>query len=163
MIAVIGIDPGVHGGLTLLNPLGGLVYVRPVPETEDELCSLLRIFAQQLSLYDSDACFIEKVGFIKGDGGKGSFTFGRIYGALRMGVRSNGLRIYDVPPVIWQSRLGCLTGGDKNISKDAAIRLFGPANPGLRITHAIADSMLIARYGWLQLAQRLPPSKKPAA
>jgi hypothetical protein len=37
----------------------------------------------------------------------------------------------------------CLTGGDKNISKRRAQELF----PSLKITHAVADALLIAEYG----------------
>ena len=43
----------------------------------------------------------------------------------------------------WQKYLGCLTKGDKNVSKAKAQELF----PDLKITHAIADSLLIAEYG----------------
>jgi hypothetical protein len=39
--------------------------------------------------------------------------------------------------------MGCLTKGDKNVSKRKAQELF----PSTKVTHAIADSMLIAAYG----------------
>ena len=37
----------------------------------------------------------------------------------------------------------CLTKGDKNVSKRKAQELF----PGLKITHKIADALVLAKYG----------------
>ena len=47
-----------------------------------------------------------------------------------------------VTPLTWQRYLKCKTGGDKNISKQKAQELF----PHLKITHAIADALLIGEY-----------------
>lgn len=48
----------------------------------------------------------------------------------------------EVAPVKWQTAMQCRTGGDKNISKRRASELF----PGVRLTHAIADALLLAEY-----------------
>ena len=48
----------------------------------------------------------------------------------------------EVSPVKWQNWQKCKTGGNKNISKSRAQQLF----PSLKITHAIADALLIADY-----------------
>lgn len=61
-----------------------------------------------------------------------------------------------VPPKRWQSTLNCPTKGDKNISKNCAIRAFPfltDRNGKSTITHDIADSLLIALYGYLQYAE----------
>lgn len=61
-----------------------------------------------------------------------------------------------VPPKRWQSTLKCTTKGDKNISKNMAIRAFPfltDLNRKSTITHDIADSLLIALYGYLQYAE----------
>jgi hypothetical protein len=47
-----------------------------------------------------------------------------------------------VRPQAWQKALACMTKGDKNVSKRRAQELF----PSMKITHAIADSLLIAEY-----------------
>lgn len=72
-----------------------------------------------------------------------SFKFGRSYGFL-IGLLT-GLRIpYEfVTPQKWQKAMGCLTHGDKNISKAAAQRRW----PNEKWTHATADAGLIAEYG----------------
>lgn len=91
------------------------------------------------------ACYIEKVGYIKGDGPMGSFTFGKVYGFLRGMVTVLGWPIYNVYPAVWQGRLGCLTGGNKRVTLNRAKEMYGHA--GLKITHATADAILIAHYG----------------
>jgi len=39
--------------------------------------------------------------------------------------------------------MGCMTKGDKNVSKRRSQELF----PQIKVTHAIADALLIASYG----------------
>jgi hypothetical protein len=60
-----------------------------------------------------------------------------------------------VPPKKWQSTLNCPTRGDKNISKNLAIRCFPFLTTKTNqciITHDIADSLLLALYGYIQYA-----------
>lgn len=38
--------------------------------------------------------------------------------------------------------MGCLTNGDKNITKQRAQQLF----PSAKVTHKIADALLLAEY-----------------
>ncbi len=85
-----------------------------------------------------------------GDGGQGSFTFGRGYGWAEMALTANGVTVRDVMPMTWQARMECLTGGDKNVSKRRAAVMF----PRERLTHAVADAILIAEYGRLTLARQ---------
>ena len=70
-----------------------------------------------------------------------------------------------VPPKRWQAALKCPTKGDKNISKNCAIRAFPfltDRNGKSTITHDVADSLLIALYGYLQYAEEkyIPHSVK---
>ena len=76
-------------------------------------------------------------------GVKSAFTFGNGYGHLEMALTAAGIPFERVRPQVWQKEMGCLTKGDKNVSKRKAQELF----PGTKVTHAIADSMLIAAYG----------------
>lgn len=151
--AVLGIDPGVRGGFALLQPDGRVAMhggLKPDMTEVDVVNNINLAISLSITGRCSLVCYMEKVGFIKGDGGKGSFTFGRIYGLLRGVLHCRSVPINDVYPVIWQAKLGCLTGGNKNVSKKRAIELF----PKLQITHATADALLIARYGWQALGGR---------
>jgi Holliday junction resolvasome RuvABC endonuclease subunit len=79
-------------------------------------------------------------------GVKSAFTFGNGFGHLEMALTAAGIPFERVSPQRWQKALGCLTKGDKNVSKRRAQELF----PSMKITHATADALLIAYYGTKQ-------------
>jgi hypothetical protein len=147
---IIGIDPGINGGVAVISGLapGKVVSVLSLSDLAE--AEVAAWFHQKSFLLPAGTpCFIEKVGYIKGDGGQGAFTFGKVYGLLRGLALANYWAIRDVYPAVWQSRLGCLTGGNKNVSKKKAIETFPLFNAGQEygITHSIADALLIAEYG----------------
>lgn len=76
-------------------------------------------------------------------GAKSSFTSGVGYGRLTMALTAMLVPFDEVMPIKWQNAMSARTGGDKNISKARAAHLF----PGIKMTHAIADALLIAEYG----------------
>lgn len=93
--------------------------------------------------YDKNKfAMIENVHSFPGQGVASSFKFGRNYGLLLGSLYSSGCPFETVSPQKWQKALGCLTHGDKNISKSMAQRLF----QDIKVTHAIADALLIAEY-----------------
>lgn len=142
----MGIDPGVNGGIAVISSDGWPLFLKGFKGkmSQRELVAVVKEAAMVLSQMDSQYCFIEKVGFIKGDGGKGANTFGRVDGLLRGTALTLGLTVYDALPFMWQSRLNCLSGGNKNVTKRRAKELY----PFERnITHATADALLIAEYG----------------
>lgn len=144
---IIGIDPGVRGGMALLTDGGQVVETIPFKEmTERDLAAS---FSAWNSLAPNPSVWIEKVGYIRGDGAMGSFTFGAIFGLLRGLALGNGWEPRYVYPQLWQAALGCMTGGNKNVSKGKAIAIFPDYNAGRKrgITHDIADALLIAEYG----------------
>lgn len=148
--AVLGVDPGVEGGMTLLGSNGQPMSVQAIHSkmTEFELTLIVTGIVLLLKNQNSDVCYFENVGYMPGDGGLGVFTFGRITGFLRGALHANGIRPTYVSPQIWQARLECLTRGNKNVSKNKAKELF----PTVKWTHNTADSALIAEYGRRQLA-----------
>ena len=143
--AVLGYDPGVNGGLTVLDAKGLPVFVRGLSDRMTELEALTVAWEAADALMKAGGWegYVEKVHHQTGDGGKGSHTFGYIKGLIRGALRTKGVQLYDVPPQLWQAKLECMTGGDKNVSKRRAIELF----PGVKVTHKVADSLLIALYG----------------
>jgi Holliday junction resolvasome RuvABC endonuclease subunit len=87
--------------------------------------------------------FIEQVHSSPQMGVKSAFTFGQGYGHLEMALTAANIPFERVRPQKWQQAMGCMTKGDKNVSKRRAQELF----PSLKITHAIADCLLIAEFG----------------
>ena len=75
-------------------------------------------------------------------GVKSAFTFGNGFGHIEMALTAAAIPFERVRPQVWQKALGCLTKGDKNITKQKAQEMF----PIVKITHAIADALLIAEY-----------------
>lgn len=150
MTPTLGIDPGASGGLALLGD--GQARAFKLPETERDTVDLLRsLIVPGLHAY------IERVSSSPQMGVRSAFTFGHGVGGLRMALIALGIPFESVTPQKWQKAMGCLTGGDKNVSKRRAQELY----PALRITHATADALLIATYG-LRLAGHRLPSEIPA-
>ena len=150
MISVLGVDPGVNGGLAVLRGDGTVAHLRGFQPsmTHGELIDALRLGLKMLAYENSRAVFMEKVGSMPHDGHKGANTFGRVDGLLRGGVLMAGYKPTDVYPLAWQAAMECLTGGDKNISKRKAQELW----PSEKITHAVADALLIAEFGRRRLS-----------
>lgn len=140
----IGIDPGISGGIAILRDQGvniGLVKFKGQTEEEiSELFSTIRteVVGRRVILY------MEKVHAMPKQGVVSTFKFGMSYGFLRGLCVANNFTINDVTPQRWQTVLNCRTGGNKNVTKYKAQRLF-PAIAH-RITHAVADALMLAVY-----------------
>lgn len=149
---IIGIDPGVSGGIAWIDD--DRASAAKMPATPVDLVDLLR----GLKVAGFDVVYMEKVqrGGLnrskEGDGdkerkmgAKSAFTFGHSVGVVVGVLAALGFRVELVTPQEWQRAMSCLTGGDKNVSKAAAQRIF-PGFEG-KITHANADALLIAEHG----------------
>ncbi len=133
----LGADPGMSGGIGFI-PESGLAWAMKMPETDMEL------FSELQGVRSRYECFglIESVHAMPKQGVSSSFKFGEGYGKLQMAFVAAGIPFDRVTPQKWQLALQCRTKGDKNISKARASELF----PHIKITHAIADSLLIAEH-----------------
>ena len=138
----IGVDPGNSGAAALITFMGEIVQTfkfkdatyRDIFETFSEWTT----FPETGQIY----AYIEQVHAMPKQGVKSCFTFGQNYGALQMALTCAGIPYEYVTPVKWMNHLNCRTKGDKNVTKAKAQREW----PHHKITHAIADAMLIALY-----------------
>jgi len=144
----IGLDPGASGGIAFIpDNLPAKAWTVKMPETLADLWEIVNEHnpAERLRHYDEvtsvHAC-LEKVHSMPGQGVASSFKFGQGFGGLEMALTAAKIPCTYVTPQKWQKELGCLTGGNKNISKSRAQQLF----PHIKVTHAIADALLIAEY-----------------
>lgn len=131
----VGIDPGMGGGLACLSADRRVLMCTKMPETERDLLDVL-------GLYRGSMAVLERVHSSPQMGVKSAFTFGQGYGGLRMALTACGISFQDVTPKTWQKFMSCMTGGDKNVSKRMAQSLF----PDVKVTHAVADALLLAEY-----------------
>jgi crossover junction endodeoxyribonuclease RuvC len=140
MKTTIGIDPGTNGGIAWITD--GKPGVEKMPDTLQDLWELLRDIASEGDCH----AYLESVSSSPQMGVVSSFTFGRGYGNLEMALTAAGIPFTRVRPQVWQKELGCMTKGNKNITKQKAQELF----PSIKCTHAVSDSLLIAKYGTKQ-------------
>ena len=131
----IGVDPGKSGAIAVLN--SSEVATFKFNNTERDIWG----FFEDMTVQPSFAV-IEKVHSMPKQGVKSSFTFGQSYGFLRGLLIACEIPFEEVTPRKWQQCMGCLSKGDKNVTKSKAQELF----PEVKITHAIADALLIAEY-----------------
>jgi hypothetical protein len=142
MKTTLGIDPGTNGGIAWIT--GGKSCAEKMPDTLQDLWELLRDI--EISSEGECHAYLEQVHSSPQMGVVSAFTFGNGFGHLEMALTAAGIPFTRVRPQVWQKELGCLTKGDKNISKRKAQELF----PSMKVTHATADSLLIATYGTRQ-------------
>lgn len=134
----IGIDPGKLGGLAVLDERGCVVLVSKMPDSERGVWDLIA----PLGRVTGARAALEFVRSRPKQGAPATFTFGWGYGGLRMALVGNAIPFVDVVPKKWQSAMSCLTKGDKKITRAHAEQLF----PRVKVTHFVADALLIAEY-----------------
>lgn len=143
-MTTIGIDPGKSGGIAWITD--GKPCVEKMPGSLRDLWDLIcDITNHPRSTVDGRKfkAFIEQVHSSPQMGVKSAFTFGNGFGHLEMALTAAGIPFERVRPQKWQQVMGCLTKGDKNVSKRRAQELF----PSMKVTHSTADALLIADYG----------------
>lgn len=143
---VLGIDPGLSGGLVLLCMGGDVVDVCRMPSTPYDILCCLRGYVSRGHV----VCYMEKVGTgMPGQSSKATATFARHNGHLEMALLALGVRTIEVTPSKWMKSFQLGRSSDycktewKNRLKSCAQQLF----PRERVTLYVSDALLIAEYG----------------
>lgn len=134
----IGIDVGQSGSVCAMTPTGMIAH--KMPESDKDLLDLLK--SVMFSNDGKSTAMLECVNAMPKQGVTSSFHFGEGYGKLQMALLAAEIPYEKVRPQKWMKALGCLTGGNKNITKIFAQQLY----PHIKVTHGIADGMLLATY-----------------
>lgn len=142
---ILGIDPGASGAISAVDGDGRFIESCRLDATESDIARWLR------GIGTGSFAFIERVHSMPKQGVSSSFKFGQSYGFLRGLLAAREIPFEEVTPQKWQKEMGCLSKGNKNVTKQRAGQLF----PGMKWTHATADSVLIAEYGRRTLAARV--------
>lgn len=147
----LGADPGNSGALSLLRNSGEVETIK-LNQDDETVVEAVRVWK---SRFQHITAFIESVHAFPGQGLSSTFNFGRSYGFLVGMLLALKIRVVLTSPQRWQTAMGCarpkVAQGEKkesqtehkNRTKARAQELF----PEITITHAIADSLLIAEYG----------------
>ena len=185
---IIGIDPGASGGVAII-PLYSFKDTQVYSLADYSLSQLSSLFQEFRRgggiLYEQEKdthceVYLEEpqLPMFNAHNGnnfsvQGHKKLARSLGQLEGICIGAGYPPILVSPPRWQNALKCKTGGDKNITKNLAIKVFpflsrvcksGPMKglPISTITHATADALLIALYGYIQYQkpERMPLTVK---
>ncbi len=152
---ILGIDPGLSGCLVVLEP--SMAYLRHLHMPTMKLASKNRVNGAALAAFLREHpirhAYLEQVGAMPGGGERkmgaaSAFSFGHSAGGVEMALQVLGIPYTLVTPQVWKKRAG-LQGKEKDAARARAIQLY----PGVRDLdlkgkgQALADAMLIARYG----------------
>ncbi len=145
---IVGIDPGMGGGIAWLSDFGHLIEVHDLPVVKGEglipaaLAAMLRA-GDRLPVH----AFLERVAARPGAGVSGMFNFGRGYGQIEGVLAALGVPVTLVTPTKWKGALRI--PADKSAARARAAQLW----PGLAGTFARvkddgrAEAALIGLYG----------------
>lgn len=157
MRKILGIDPGLSGGLSLIDEHFNLIacYAMPTFVGDDGKRKVDPVAAYNLlSKYDIDLAVVEKVSARPGQGVTSMFNFGDAYGSIRAVAALVAKEIRFTRPQEWRGCQG-LTGLSKEQIAEVAYEVFqaeaiyGRKNKtGARaVKDGISDSLMIAKSG----------------
>ena len=166
---VIGIDPGLDGGIAILGP-GKLLACFPMPVTGDKKRTLnrpavLALFDYSSSMASQVHVFLEKGQAMPKQGGASMYNYGKHCGYLAGLAQGVGFPCEEIVPRVWQKvMLSSGTGDTKSRSVEKAMQLFPRVSllptPRCRVpSNGMSDALLIAEFGRRSLSQshlRLP-------
>lgn len=148
---IIGIDPGAQGGMAcFLEDANGPDVFKFTNATEADIADRLREWSESGCI----KCYLERVWASRGSGDRTMgastmFTFGQNYGFVRGVLIALGIPFEEVLPAKWQATFSLkrtdpneTDTAKKNRHKAKAQQLF----PTLKVTHAVADAILIAEH-----------------
>ncbi len=147
---ILGIDPGLSGGLALVSLRGALVAAEAMPVLRNAVAT---IDVRALSGFLRAASGAEILGYVERaqamprQGVSSAFSYGVLFGSVLTAIASEGIGYELVSPARWKRDLGL--SADKRESVDRVRQLY----PGFEIKNredGIAEAILIARWAWQQ-------------
>lgn len=153
---ILGIDPGIVGGVAVLitgSDLDGharVLAATDVPtrgEDAKRRVDVLRL-AQWISAHGPDVAFIERAGVMPHQHPHSGFLYGRSVGALEAATVLAHVPLHVIEPSVWKRAFG-LKGNDKESSRRAVISVLPAAVQFLEFKkhHHRAEAILLAMYG----------------
>jgi crossover junction endodeoxyribonuclease RuvC len=162
---IIGVDPGCSGAIVIVDMNGKYIAHIEMPTYKVGAKSTRVNAAALVGFLDNTLkanfpwhhtnmihAFIEQVGAMPKQGVTSMFTFGHAVGTVIGVIAGYGISTTFITPQAWKKSAG-LIGSDKDAARSRAIQLY----PELRALdavgkgQAIADALLIARHGRIQM------------
>ena len=146
----IAIDPGNSGAHVIRHPDGRVVDVGAY-KSEKTVAWLMSVLHQMNHTPGGMVAVIERVWASPVMGVSAAFAFGENYGGWCMALRVAGLPVYCVTPQAWQKVVAPQVTGQGGERKQALKRLAVERFPGVKVTLANCDALLISDYVLAQL------------
>tara|TARA_B100000700_G_scaffold330499_1_gene457039 strand:+ start:2962 stop:3453 length:492 start_codon:yes stop_codon:yes gene_type:complete len=151
---IIGIDPGLSGGIAIIDDLKIFdIFDMPImsegKKNKNQLNSaqLVNIIKNHITIKDKTFVIVEQVSAMPGQGVTSMFNFGQTFGAIKGICASLGLPIFYVRPAKWKKHFD-LINSSKDASRTKVIEMYPSISARLSKKKDVnkADAILIARY-----------------
>jgi crossover junction endodeoxyribonuclease RuvC len=159
-MTILGIDPGAHGAVAVLDEGGELLEVRDMPSTPEangRSATSAPLLAVLLSRAHARVAFCEFVGARPTDAKVAAFAFGRARGVIEGCAGALGLPMVFLTPPTWKRVADIPPGGEnKDLARTRAIARW-PARADLfarKCDVDRAEACLIALAGLKREAGR---------
>jgi crossover junction endodeoxyribonuclease RuvC len=150
---VLGIDPGLSGGIAVVDVVEGCctaAVVIDIPTVGIGAKRRVDVIGVQgfLLAHGPQHGFVERAQAMPRQGASSGFSYGRAVGAIEAVVMANAIPLTIIEPSIWK-RFYRLAGGDKEAARQRALQLVPSVHGDLarRKDHGRAEALLIALYG----------------
>ena len=150
---IIGIDPGLSGGIAVLDDLKIFeIFDMPImsegKKNKNQLNSaqLVNIIKKHIIL-GKTFVIVEQVSAMPGKGVTSMFNFGQTFGSIKGICAALGLPIFYVRPAKWKKHFE-LINSSKDASRTKVIEMYPSISSRLTKKKDVnkADAILIARY-----------------
>ena len=151
---IIGIDPGLSGGIAILDDLKIFdIYDMPImsegKKNKNQLNSaqLVNIIKKNIISNGDTFLIVEQVSAMPGQGVTSMFNFGQTFGSIKGICAALNLPIFFVRPAKQKKHFD-LINSSKDASRTKVIEMYPSISPRLSKKKDVnkADAILIARY-----------------
>ena len=151
---IIGIDPGLSGGIAILDDLKIFdIYDMPImsegKKNKNQLNSAQLVNSIKKNIIPSGDTFliVEQVSAMPGQGVTSMFNFGQTFGSIKGICAALNLPIFFVRPAKWKKHFD-LINSSKDASRTKVIEMYPSISSRLSKKKDVnkADAILIARY-----------------
>ena len=151
---IIGIDPGLSGGIAILDDLKIFdIYDMPImsegKKNKNQLNSaqLVNIIKKNIIPSGDTFLIVEQVSAMPGQGVTSMFNFGQSFGSIKGICAALNLPIFFVRPAKWKKHFD-LINSSKDASRTKVIEMYPSISQRLSKKKDVnkADAILIARY-----------------
>ena len=142
---IIGIDPGLSGGIAILDDLKIYdIFDMPIMS---EGAQLVNILNKHVLKKENTFVIVEQVSAMPGQGVTSMFNFGQTFGSIKGICAALGLPIFYVRPAKWKKHFE-LINSSKDASRTKVIEMYPSISSRLTKKKDVnkADAILIARY-----------------